>query len=135
MLLSSQLITIIVIVGWMGPRMGILRGREKVGICRECKGRICDLGYVSHALWALVCQVLGAAQRPGFYYLYRWLPCLIRLIGTDQGRGGVGLMETFGLYQGGVRSFIQTVRCTELSSRDPLVAVSTGSDHRGSWNC
>lgn len=76
---------------WLdGARMGILRGRGKVGIWRECKGRICDLGYVSHSIWALICQVSGAAQRPGFYYLCRWLTCLIRLIGTNQGRVGWG---------------------------------------------
>ena len=132
MLLWSHLITIIVIVGWMGPRMGILRVREKVGICRECKGRI----------WICLPRSLGLGLPSVGGCPETWLllslqvvACLIRLIGTDQGRGGVGLMETFGLYQGGVRSFIQTVRCTELSFRDPLVVVSTGSDHRGSWNC
>lgn len=42
-------------------------------------------------------HLLGAAQRPGFYYLYNWVTCLIRLVRTDQGRGGVELMEAFGL--------------------------------------
>lgn len=121
----------------MGLGMGILgvRGvQEKVGAWRECGGECVTLD-MSPTLppLALVCQELGAAQRPGFCYLCSWLTCLIRLMGTDQGRGGVELMEIFGLY---LRSQeLQTMRCTELSTRDPLAGVGTGTGHRGSWSC
>ena len=40
-------------------------------------------------------------------YFCSWLTYLIRLMGTDQGRGGVEWIETFGLSLGGVRSFRQ----------------------------
>lgn len=81
--------------------MGILGIRgvpEKVGTWKGCVGRG---EYVTVdrfcPLWALVCQILGVAQRPGFYCLCNWLTCLIRLMGTDQSSGGVELMAAFGL--------------------------------------
>lgn len=88
--------------------MGILRGRGKVGIWRECKGRTCDLGYVSLTLWAFL-------DLPSFRGCPEtWLLLSLQVVDVSyqvdrsrSGRGGVGVMETFGLYLGGVRSIRQ----------------------------
>lgn len=53
----------------------------------------------------------------------------IRLIEADQGGWGGGDGNIWTL--SGRSQEHQTMRCTELSSREPLVVVSTGTDHRG----
>lgn len=84
---------------------GFREGRDLERVC-VCVGECVTVNRFC-PLWALVCQALAVAQRPGFYCLCNWLTCLIRLMGTDQGSGGVELMEAFGLQLGGVRSFMQ----------------------------